>query len=211
MSLDVVLIHPPLWDMYGPPASTAALVGHLRTHGISAAQIDLNQIYFRDSCDELLQAALRDATDEATYHSKLPYEHKVVLAATQFTPDLLEARGISPSDLGFEAYRRNLTQWELPKLNVMDALIHYGYFCRMSGPMSRVLSNAEAINDDIWKRLKTLFEQSCLSRIRAEKPSIVGFSMLGEQQLAATIACSYWLRQEFDGTIIWGGSDIRYT
>jgi hypothetical protein len=77
--------------------------------------------------------------------------------------------------------------------------------------MSRVLSDSGAVNDDIWKRLKTLFEQSCLSRIRSEKPSIVGFSMLGEQQLAATIACTYWLRQEFDGTIIWGGSDIRYT
>ena len=211
MNQEVILIHPPLWDMYGPPASTAALVGHLRSHGFSAHQIDLNQIYFKDSCNDLLLAALRDATDETTYHSKLPYEHKVVLGAREFMPDLLEAKGISHSDLTFEAYRRNITQWELPKLNVMDALIHYGYFCRKSGPMSRLLTNADALTDDIWKRLKRLFEQSCLRRIRSEKPAIVGFSMLGEQQLAPTIACTYWLRQEFEGTIIWGGSDIRYT
>src|ERR1044072_6042939 len=90
MSRDVILIHPPLWDMYAPPAATPALVGHLRTHGFSAAQIDLNQIYFRDICDHLLGTALRDATDEATYNSKLPYEHKVVLRAMEFTPNLLE-------------------------------------------------------------------------------------------------------------------------
>lgn len=211
MSRDVILIHPPLWDMYGPPASTGALVGHLRTHGMLAAQIDLNQIYFRDSCDEVLEAALRDATDEQAYLTKLPYEHKVVLGATTFTPNLLEANGISHSDLSFEAYRKNIMSWELPKLNVMDALIHYGYFCRKSVLMSRVLSTEEALNDDIWTRLKTLFEESCLKQILAEQPSIVGFSILGEQQLAATIACSYWLREVFDGTIIWGGSDIRYT
>lgn len=211
MSRDVTLIHPPLWDMYAPPAATPALVGYLRAHGFSATQIDLNQIYFKEICDNILETALRDATDEATYNSKLPYEHKVVLRAMEFTPNLLEEREISHADLNFESYRRNIATWDLAKLNVMDALIHYGYFCQTAEPMSRILFDAKAIEDDIWTTLKVLFDEYCLERIKAEKPSVVGFSILGEQQLAATIACTYWLRREYGGAIIWGGSEIRYT
>jgi len=211
MKRNLILIHPPLWDMYGPPASTPALVGHLRAHGLSADQVDLNQIYFRDRCDELLDAALSDVSDEVAYRDKIPYEHKVVFGATEFTPDLLAAKGIDRAALSFDAYRRNIARWDLPRLNVMDALIHYGYFVRTAGSMNRILSDREALGDDVWRRVEALFREHCLARVLAENPTVVGFSILGEQQLAATIACTHWLRREYGGTIVWGGSDIRYT
>jgi hypothetical protein len=211
MTCDVLLIHPPFWDMYSPPAATPALCGFLGEHGVACEQVDLNQIYFRASYDHVMAGAVADMTTRETFESVVPHEHKVVLRATSFSETLLADVGLAEREFRFERHRERIATWSTERLNAWDAFIHYGYFVRHHEAFARVLDDADALRADAWQHMRVLFEAHCLRRIREQQPAVVGFSILGEQQLAPTIALTAWLRKEFDGVVIWGGSDIRYS
>lgn len=212
MPSDVLLIHPPYWDPYGPPASTAALLGHLRANSIPAAQIDLNQRHFAQQYDSLVHSALADLSDPEAFRTRVPHEHKVVLRAHEHSPGLLEKHGISEADLTMDNHRRAIARWDIDRLNVLDAIVHYGYFVRQDPSIGAVLEDKAAVGDKAWQPLKRLFLADVAQRVQQEDPVVVGFSILGEQQLAATVALSLWLREAgYDGLVVWGGSDIRYT
>jgi hypothetical protein len=212
MPSDVVLIHPPFWDPYGPPAATAALVGHLRANQVAAKQIDLNQGFFADQYATVVDTALTDLADPDAFGSLVPHEHKVVLGIQECAPDLLERHGIDESDLTLARHRRAIATWDIQRLNVLDAIVHYGYFVRHDPDLAKVLTEPDVLAGPAWGPLKRSFETRCLPLLGREQPLVVGFSLLGEQQLAPAIALTHWLRQAgFDGLVVWGGSDIRYT
>jgi hypothetical protein len=212
MTVEVVLVHPPFWDMYGPPASTAALLGYLRANSVAARQIDLNQKYFTSRYAALVEGSLADLTDRDSFEAKVPHEHKVVLGLRDFTPDPLAACGLDEARLNPASHRQAIATWDTPRLNAWDAIIHYGYFVRHDPCVAELLEDPAALRQPGWQPLKQLFDASCLPIIRQEQPAVVGFSLLGEQQLAATIACTRWLRDcGYEGVVVWGGSDIRYT
>jgi len=209
---DVVLIHPPFWDPYGPPASTAALIGHLRANRVSATQIDVNQQYFAAQYGAIVDNALNDLHDLDIFRSQVPHEHKVVLGGQEFVPDVLAHHGIAESDLTLPRHRRAIAEWDLHRLNVLDAIIHYGYFVRQDSDFSKALADPTVLGNEAWRPMRDLFCARAVALVEREEPAVVGFSLLGEQQLASTIACTKWLRDAgFDGLIVWGGSDIRYT
>lgn len=208
---DVLLVHPPFWDPYGPPASTAALLGHLRSDGIRAAQIDLNQKYFAERYEAIIASSLADIADAETFANLIPAEHKVVLGITSSTSDLAERWGID-DDLTLPSHRRAIAVDDLPRLNVMDALVHYGYFVRHHPDIAETLVDEQACTSRAWADLKRAFDRWCAPVIERSNPLVIGVSVLGEQQLAPTIAITRWIRDlRFDGLVVWGGSDIRYT
>jgi hypothetical protein len=206
---DVVLILPPLWDPYGPAASTAALVGHGRAQGLRMSQIDVNQRYFVSVCSQVMHSALEDIRHEQTFATAVPYEHKVVLGSLEYDPHPMMRWGIDESDLRFHTFRSRISGWKPQRLNILDALLHYGYFVRQLRSMGSVLDDPSGIHDTAWGALHRVFHESVVPEILKRMPAIVGFSILGEQQLAPTIACSKWLRERYDGVIVWGGSHIR--
>ncbi|MGC4876229.1 B12-binding domain-containing radical SAM protein [Micromonospora sp. DT43] len=212
MSADVVLIHPPFWDPYGPPASTAALLGHLRANSVPAAQIDFNQIFFAAQYDEIVGGSLSDLRDRDVFDSRVPHEHKVVLGMREFVPDVLRHHDIAESVLSLPRHRRAIAEWDMGRLNVLDAIVHYGYFVRQDPDIGRLMADPGVLDHAAWKPMRELFLSRVMPLIRREEPVVVGLSLLGEQQLVPSIAISYWLREAgFDGIILWGGSDIRYT
>jgi anaerobic magnesium-protoporphyrin IX monomethyl ester cyclase len=209
---DVMLIHPPFWDPYGPPASTAALLGHLRANSVPATQIDFNQHYFKEQYGEVVDNALTDLRDRETFETRIPHEHKVVLGAREFEPNILRRLGFSESDLTMDRHRRAIASWDMQRLNSMDAIIHYGYFVRQDPDIARILTDPAVLQHRAWQQMRQLFVARVVPLVQREQPVVIGFSLLGDQQLAATIACTRWLREfGFEGLIVWGGSDIRYT
>jgi len=210
MPSDVLLIHPPYWDPYGPPASTAALTGHLRANGVSATQIDINALFFTARYGDIADAALQNLQDRDTFRSRVPQEHKVVLGGDEYVPDVLAHHGIDRGVLDLPRHRQAIATWDLQRLNVLDAIIHYGYFVNQDADIARVLADSRVLDHEAWRPLRELFRAKVLNLVKREEPVVVGFSILGEQQLAATIACTKWLRDAgYDKLIVWGGSDIR--
>lgn len=205
----VYLIHPPLWDMYAPPASTPSLVAYLQQQGIECRQVDLNQIYFKSVCERVLHESLSDASDQVDFHHKLPFEHRVVLSGGEFHADPLAGVGLGEADLTFDNIRSGIDKWDLPQLNVVDALIHYGYFVR-EGRMLTALVESESLETSTACELVRLFEYHCLREIPREQPVVVGFSISGSDQLAAAVICSARLRREYAGRIVWGGSYVGH-
>ena len=106
MPSDVVLIHPPYWDPYGPPASTAALTGYLRANGVRATQIDANALFFTARYGDIADSALRDFHDQDAFHSRVPHEHKVVLGGQGYVPDILAHHGIDRDVLEMSRHRQ---------------------------------------------------------------------------------------------------------
>ncbi len=212
MTCDVVLVHPPFWDPYGPPACTAALLGHLRAHSVSAAQIDLNQKYFVQEYGSIVDGALSDLRDDEAFRTRLPHEHKVVLNAYEADSDILARNGIDESVLTVPGHRKAIAEWDIGRLNVLDAIVHYGYFVRQDSSIEGVLTDKSAIEHQAWRPLWSLFHTELLPMVERTNPVVIGFSILGEQQLAATVVLTQWLRDAgYSGLIVWGGSDIRYT
>ena len=210
MPSDVVLIHPPYWDPYGPPASTAALTGYLRANGVRATQIDANALFFTARYGEIADSALGDFHDRDAFHSRVPQEHKVVLGGQGYVPDILAHHGIDRDVLEMPRHRQAIATWDLHRLNILDAIIHYGYFVNQDADIARALADPAVLDHEAWRPLRELFRARVLTLIEREDPAVVGFSILGEQQLAATIACTRWLRDAgYDKLIVWGGSDIR--
>jgi len=210
MPSDVVLVHPPYWDPYGPPASTAALTGHLRANGVRATQIDANALFFTARYGEIADSALGDFHDRDAFHSRVPHEHKVVLGGQGYVPDILAHHGIDRDVLEMPRHRQAIATWDLHRLNVLDAIIHYGYFVNQDADIARALADPAVLDHEAWRPLRQLFQARVLTLVEREDPVVVGFSILGEQQLAATIACTKWLRDAgYDKLIVWGGSDIR--
>lgn len=210
MTSEVLLIHPPYWDPYGPPASTAALTGHLRANGVRATQIDLNALFFADRYGQMTDDALADFQNPDAYHEKVPHEHKVVLGDEGHRDDLLGHHGIDTEVLQMSRHRQAIATWDLGRLNVLDAIIHYGYFVNQDADIARALVDPTVLDGPAWRPLRDLFLARVMKMIEAEDPVVVGFSILGEQQLAATIACTHWLREAgYQKLVVWGGSDIR--
>lgn len=212
MTSDVVLIHPPFWDPYGPPASTAALVGHLRANRVPATQMDVNALYFMAQYGDIVDNALADLHDREVFQCRVPHEHKVVLGGQGYVPDVLAHHGIDRDVLEMSRHRQAIATWDLQRLNVLDAIVHYGYFVRQDSDIAKALVDPAVLDHEAWRPMRELFRTRVLALVDREEPVVVGFSVLGEQQLAATIACTKWLRDSgYDGVIVWGGSDIRYT
>lgn len=210
MPSDVVLIHPPYWDPYGPPASTAALTGYLRANGVRATQIDANALFFTARYGDIADSALRDFHDQDAFHSRVPHEHKVVLGGQGYVPDILAHHGIDRDVLEMSRHRQAIATWDLYRLNILDAIIHYGYFVNQDADIARALADPAVLDHEAWRPLRELFRAKVLALVEREDPVVIGFSILGEQQLAATIACTKWLRDAGYGKlIVWGGSDIR--
>lgn len=210
MPSDVVLIHPPYWDPYGPPASTAALTGYLRANGVRATQIDANALFFTARYGDIADSALRDFHDQDAFHSRVPHEHKVVLGGQGYVPDILAHHGIDRDVLEMPRHRQAIATWDLHRLNILDAIIHYGYFVNQDADIARALADPAVLDHEAWRPLRELFQAKALTLVEREDPVVAGFSILGEQQLAATIACTKWLRDAgYDKLIVWGGSDIR--
>ena len=106
--------------------------------------------------------------------------------------------------------RQAIATWDLHRLNILDAIIHYGYFVNQDADITRALADPAVLDHEAWRPLRELFRARVLTLVEREDPAVVGFSILGEQQLAATIACTKWLRDAgYDKLIVWGGSDIR--
>lgn len=207
MHPSVYLIHPPLWDVYAPPASTPSLTAYLQQQGIECRQVDLNQVYFKSICERILHESLSDASDPEGFSHKLPFEHRVVLSGGEFHADPLAKVGLEEADLTFDNIRSGLDKWGLPQLNVVDALIHYGYFVR-EGRMLTELIESESRATSTACELTRLFEHHCLREIHRAQPIVVGFSISGSDQLAAAVICSARLRREYAGRIVWGGSYV---
>lgn len=208
---DALLISPPWWDPYAPSAANPALLGYLRTRGYSATQIDLNQMYFKAQFDGLVQGALHDFADAEALATRVPVEHRVIAGLDQPVPDLLHAWKLPDSALTFDGYRDAIESWDrLEALNVIDAVLHYGYFIRQSPAIQRVLVDRFVLDDPAWQPLRELVQRELLPRLEREEPHIVGISVLGEQQVAGTIALTAWMREAgVPAMIVWGGSHVR--
>jgi len=193
--------------MYAPPAATASLTAYMRQHDIACRQFDLNQAYFKSICEEVLHDALDDACNQTAFQNTLPFEHRVVLTGGEFRPDPLAAVGLTEANLTFNDIRSGIDKWDLPGLNVVDALIHYGYFVRQGRALNELIESEACATNTVCE-LTRLFELHCLREINHERPSVVGFSISGSDQLAAAVICSAKLRREYAGRIVWGGSLI---
>jgi anaerobic magnesium-protoporphyrin IX monomethyl ester cyclase len=212
MSSSVLLVHPPFWDPYGPPASTAALLGFLRNNGVSAVQVDFNQQFFAAEYDRIVGEAMNDLRDPDAWVERVPHEHKVVLDTPVFEPDVLTRHGVRESDFTLPRHRRAIAEYDISRLNVMDAVVHYGYFVRQDADIARLLTDPTVLGHESWRPMREAFLSRVAPLVHRENPLVIGFSLLGDQQLAAAVACTQWLRDAgFDGAVVWGGSDIRYT
>jgi radical SAM superfamily enzyme YgiQ (UPF0313 family) len=211
MPLDVMLISPPLWDPYAPAAANPALLGFLRARGFRAAQLDLNQAYFADRFDSVLAGALADTGNADTLAARVPAEHRVVLGLVEPDPHLLGTWGIPDEALSVAGFRQAIATWDrLDVLNAMDALVHYGYFVRKEPAWDGLLTDEAALEDPAWRSLRRIVERDLLPRLAALNPTVVGLSILGEQQHPASVAVTAWIRQAgLDPFIVWGGSQIR--
>ena len=211
MTLDVLLISPPFWDPYAPSAANPALLGYLREQHCSGAQIDLNQAYFRDRLDSIVAGALADISDPDALNARVPTEHRVVMGLDRAAPDLLQRWDIAEEALTLEGYRTAIATWErLDALNVIDAILHYGYFIRHEPAIEGVVDDKAHLHDSAWAPMRRVFERLLLPRLERDRPAVLGFSVLGEQQLAPTIALTQWVRDAgFAPLIVWGGSQVR--
>ncbi|MGL5866197.1 MAG: B12-binding domain-containing radical SAM protein [Dermatophilaceae bacterium] len=211
MTLDVLLVSPPFWDPYAPSAANPALLGYLRAQHLSGAQIDINQAYFRDRLPHVVAGALVDVADPEILMSRVPTEHRVVMGLSEAQPDLLRRWDIPEETLSLEGFRSAIRSWKrLDALNVVDALIHYGYFVRHDPAIAGVLQDRSCLDDPAWEPMKRLVHQTLLPRLERERPGVLGLSILGEQQFAASVAITHWVREAgFAPLIVWGGSQIR--
>ncbi|MGH3568403.1 MAG: B12-binding domain-containing radical SAM protein [Pseudonocardia sp.] len=211
MTLDVLLVSPPFWDPYAPSAANPALLGYLRGQQCTGAQIDLNQAYFLDRLSELVEGALSDIADPDTLAAKVPTEHRVVMGLDRAAPDLLQRWDIPEETMALEGYRAAIASWDrLDALNVIDAIMHYGYFIRHEQAIGGVGIDRADLDDPAWAPMRRMVHEMLLPRLEHDRPAVLGFSVLGEQQFAPTLAITHWVREAgFAPLIVWGGSHVR--
>lgn len=211
MSPSVLLVSPPFWDPYAPPAANPALLGYLREQGLDGAQLDLNQLYFADRLDSVVTGALADIADPDALEAKVPTEHRVVMGLDQAAPDLLRRWDLPEESLTLSGYRAAIASWDrLDALNVIDAILHYGYFVRHEPAVEGLVYNETCLDAPAWAPMRRLVERVLLPRLTRDRPAVLGISVLGEQQLAPTIAITRWVREAgLAPLIVWGGSQVR--
>lgn len=211
MTLDVLLVSPPFWDPYAPSAANPALLGYLRGQQCAGAQIDLNQAYFLDRLSQLVEGALSDIADPDILATKVPTEHRVVMGLDRAAPDLLKRWDIAEETMTLEGYRAAIASWDrLDALNVIDAIMHYGYFIRHEPAIGGVVTDCAELDDPAWTPMRRMVNQILLPRLEHDRPAVLGFSVLGEQQFAPTLAITHWVREAgFAPLIVWGGSHVR--
>lgn len=211
MTLDVLLVSPPFWDPYSPSAANPALLGYLRGQQCTGAQIDLNQAYFLDRLSQLVEGALSDIANPDTLAAKVPTEHRVVMGLDRAAPDLLQRWDVPEETMTLEGYRAAIASWDrLDALNVIDAIMHYGYFIRHEPAIEGVVTNRADLGDPAWVPMRRMVHEMLLPRLEHDRPAVLGVSVLGEQQFAPTLAITHWVREAgFAPLIVWGGSHLR--
>ena len=159
----------------------------------------------------MVQGALSDIADPDVLAARVPTEHRVVMGLDQAAPDLLRRWDISEETMTLEGFRTAIASWDrLDALNVVDAIMHYGYFIRHDPAIAGAIDDRAALDDPAWAPMRRLVNELLLPRLERDRPAVLGLSVLGEQQLAPTLAITQWVREAgHNPLIVWGGSHVR--
>ena len=213
---DIHLIFPPQWSPFQPFLSTPALVAYLKQHGFTAIQSDWNIEFYDYFISRQRLAQTADRLD--SYVSELGseyegYRNKALLALgvlSDYDEKLKLANSLKTKHCldSIEGFHKAVTAFKrlLFAFSTAEPVLEIGTSNLSSADVLSTLERIDAFcSDPELNPFLTFFEER-LAAIK-EAPRYFGLSVIGQEQILASLTLSRCLKVRFpDVPVIIGGS-----